>query len=97
MNYPTPGSLCTRGAGMRLHDVLADVARLPGKTPAVCRKAYVHPAVLNLAVRLADERARATFRNAAWAKPVRARRGLRVAEQRFLALLRRSGGAPPDG
>jgi len=69
--------------------VLAQVARRLGNTPAVCRKAYVHPAVLELGSRLAaDAGEMARFAAAdADARPPRAG-GLSAAERRFAAFLR---------
>lgn len=64
--------------------VLAGVSRALGNTPAVCRKAYVHPAVLDTigAAGAATQAASA----ADTAEPTS--RGLRAAEQRLLRLLR---------
>ena len=51
---------CAEGAlPCRAQEVLAQVARRLGNTPAVCRKAYVHPQVLALGAALADAAARA--------------------------------------
>ncbi len=35
--------------------ILAKVARQLGNTPAVCKKSYVHPAVLELGTRLSSD------------------------------------------
>lgn len=58
-------------------DVIRAIAIRLGNTPAVCRKCYVHPAVLDayLEQRLSPEIA------------IRARRGLKIAEAAFLAFL----------
>jgi DNA topoisomerase I len=58
--------------------VLAGVSQALGNTPAVCRKSYVHPAVLD-AIGAAP---------AADPASARAARGLHADEQRLLRLLR---------
>jgi DNA topoisomerase I len=69
--------------------LVAEVARRLGNTPAVCRKAYIHPAVLELGERLArDPAARQALARQRWFVQPPARRGLSVAERRLLALLR---------
>ena len=84
---------CAAGAKpCTAHDVLAGVARRLGNTPAVCRKAYIHPRVLALGAALADEAARATLRGQRWAQATTAARGLKAAEGRLLALLRSRAG-----
>jgi DNA topoisomerase-1 len=68
--------------------ILAAVAARLGNTPAVCRKAYVHPAVLALGSSLAAD---ADAMNDIWKKiagPGRSARRLRGAETRLLAFLR---------
>ena len=68
-------------------EILNAVAAQLGNTPAVCRKAYVHPAVLSLGATLADD---ADARNDIWAKialGARSTRQLRAAESRLLAFL----------
>jgi DNA topoisomerase-1 len=42
-------------AGYSAKAVLAEVARLLGNTPAVCRKSYIHPAVMELGAVLAKD------------------------------------------
>ncbi len=73
---------------VRLTDMAAAVreaARLLGNTPAVCRKSYVHPRVLDPATwRRADARA------------PRAPRGLRAEEAALLAILRRRALTAPS-
>ena len=68
--------------------VLVEVARQLGNTPAVCKKAYVHPAVLELGSRLASDAGpglqRVWQRIGGAASP----RGLSAAERRLLAFLR---------
>ena len=75
--------------------VLVEVARQLGNTPAVCKKSYVHPAVLELGERLASDAGpglqRVWKRIGGAASP----RGLSAAERRLLAFLRRPAGARP--
>ncbi len=68
-------------------DVLRSVAKRLGNTPAVCKKAYVHPQVLTLSAGLADETMRAAARDAPWALQAPPKRGLMAAERRLLAML----------
>lgn len=67
--------------------VLAEVARQLGNTPAVCKKSYVHPAVLDLGSRLASDAGpgmqRVWDRIGGAAGP----RGLSAAERRLLRFL----------
>jgi DNA topoisomerase-1 len=80
---------CAEGAGpCRPTEVLAAVARRLGNTPAVCRKAYIHPRVLALGAALSDAAARAELRGRGWAQEAPPARGLSAAERRLLALLR---------
>ena len=81
---------CTAQAGQPsgAKDVLAAVARRLGNTPAVCRKAYIHPRVLDLGEALGDEVARAALQNERWVKSTVALHGLSPAEGQLLALLR---------
>lgn len=69
--------------------ILVEVARQLGNTPAVCKKAYVHPAVLELGSRLASDAGpglqRVWERIGGAASP----RGLSAAERRLLVFLRR--------
>ncbi|WP_062477992.1 DNA topoisomerase IB [Variovorax boronicumulans] len=74
-------------------DILAAVARQLGNTPAVCKKAYVHPAVLALGEALAredDTAATGTLleKIAARAATAGPARGLVAAERQLLAFLR---------
>lgn len=67
--------------------VLETVARQLGNTPAVCKKAYVHPAVLSLGARLGSD---AEAMNSIWkmlAGPPKAVRRLQAAEARLLVFL----------
>jgi len=68
-------------------EVLGAVARQLGNTPAVCRKAYIHPAVLDLGSGIADAPQRL---DALWARlgeRARGARWLHAAERRLLAFL----------
>ena len=67
--------------------VLAEVARLLGNTPAVCRKSYIHPAVMELGARLVDDD---ELQQALWRKLDCGKRPSRIyaAESRLLAFLR---------
>lgn len=81
---------CDQGAApCTPQQVLAEVARRLGNTPAVCRKAYIHPTVLALGDLLADELARGALRRRRWVQHPPAGRGLRLAERRLLGLLLR--------
>ncbi|MEJ8849755.1 DNA topoisomerase IB [Variovorax rhizosphaerae] len=69
-------------------EILAAVAARLGNTPAVCRKSYVHPAVLALGGSLAAD---AGAMNEIWKKitgPASGARRLLAAETRLLAFLR---------
>ncbi|MGM9484037.1 DNA topoisomerase IB [Roseateles sp. NT4] len=79
---------CAEGAEpCRPPQLLAAVAQRLGNTPAVCRKAYIHPRVLALGNVLGDEAARAALRTRPWTAPA-TRAGLNAAERQLLALLR---------
>lgn len=67
--------------------VLKGVASRLGNTPAVCKKAYIHPQVLTLSAALGDAAARSALRQARWATQAAPRRGLSAAERRLLAML----------
>ena len=71
--------------------ILEQVASQLGNTPAVCKKSYVHPAVLELGQRLASDAGpgmqRVWDRIGGAASP----RGLSAAERRLLAFLKRPG------
>jgi len=81
---------CGSGSGFTLKQLLAEVARNLGNTPAVCRKAYVHPDVLALGAELAAQ-------PAGYADLPQARKvaGLSAAEQRLVAFLSPAGTKPP--
>lgn len=69
--------------------ILAEVARQLGNTPAVCKKSYVHPAVLELGAHLAS--GSGPGMQSVWARlgASAAPRGLSAAERRLLAFLRK--------
>jgi DNA topoisomerase I len=73
--------LCASGQPFTLKDLLGNVSAILGNTPAVCRKAYIHPQVLALATDLAG--ASGQLPEIACA-PVR---GLSAAEQRLVGFL----------
>jgi DNA topoisomerase-1 len=80
------------GAGVsatqRLQAVVCAVARRLGNTPTVCRKAYIHPAVLALGQLLADPGQGSALRRQPWAaRPPRGPAGLERAERQLLGLL----------
>jgi DNA topoisomerase-1 len=76
---------CTRGEAFTLKQLLASVAGNLGNTPAVCRKAYIHPLVLQLCTSLAATKEVGEFELHAPAG--RATKGLGAAEQRLVAFL----------
>ena len=82
-----------RGAATQ---VIAQVAARLGNTVAVCRKAYIHPKVLELGALLGDDESRAALLEQRWAKAATQARGraLSGAERRLLALL---GPSTPRG
>jgi DNA topoisomerase I len=72
----------------RLQAVVCAVAQRLGNTPTVCRKAYIHPAVLALGQLLADPEQASALRRQPWAaRPPRAPAGLERAERQLLGLL----------
>lgn len=75
--------------------IVAAVARRLGNTPAVCRKAYIHPAVLALCERADDAAALAALRDSPWVRRPPAARGLSPAERRLMGLLATRRRAPP--
>ena len=82
---------CTGGAAATYSAkaVLAEVARSLGNTPAVCKKSYVHPAVLALGGTLATEVGAGMA--GIWERIAgrgRAKRQLHAAEHRLLGFLR---------
>ena len=77
------------GEPQPLSTVIKRVAARLGNTAAVCRKAYIHPAVLALADDLATPEGRERVGRTAWCKRPRRVAGLSLSECRFLALLAR--------
>jgi len=85
-----PGRVASDGSRYTAKDILATVARQLGNTPAVCKKAYVHPAVLSLGSALASteaDAASALLERIAGRRSARPSRGLHAAERRLLAFL----------
>lgn len=83
---------CAASEASTLPDVITAVARRLGNTPAVCRKAYIHPEVLALAPALANTDVCDDLLRQPWVQSPPSVRGLNLAERRLLALLR---GAEP--
>lgn len=87
-----PGRTAFDGTRYSAKDILAAVAKQLGNTPAVCKKAYVHPAVLALGSALAndgdDDAASALFEKLGGSSTARPSRGLHAAERRLLGFLR---------
>lgn len=76
------------GPGPRPAEVVAAVARRLGNTPAVCRKAYIHPRVLAWVDALADPAVLASLQGQDWVRAPPAAAGLSVGERQLLGLLR---------
>lgn len=89
----TLAACAAEGAGCTPTQVLQQVARRLGNTPAVCRKAYIHPGVLALGEHLLDEAARERLRAQDWAAHPPQRRGLGLHERRLVGLLLGARGA----
>jgi len=70
-------------------EIIAAVAKQLGNTPAVCKKAYVHPAVLALGTTLAQDAGTMTDVWQKIAGEARSARRLYAAEARLLAFLKR--------
>ena len=80
--------LCKGPGSFALKQLLAEVSHRLGNTPAVCRKAYIHPQVLSLGMRLSKDK-----RDAEIAHGVpdgKRARGLTAAERRLVAFLANS-------
>jgi len=75
-------------------EIVGAVARQLGNTPAVCRKAYIHPEVLALGSRL-DDAPQALAK--AWRRSTGGRRGQLAAEARLLAFMRACRGGRLTG
>lgn len=81
---------CTRQDGAAqstAREILAEVARQLGNTPAVCRKSYIHPAVLALGQRLASDAGPGLQRLWERLGGGPATRGLSAAERRLMRFL----------
>jgi len=70
-------------------EILGAVAKQLGNTPAVCKKAYIHPAVLTFGAKLAADSGAMTEIWKELADTTKSVRRLRSAEARLLAFLRR--------
>jgi DNA topoisomerase I len=77
------------GAAFTIKALLSEVSSTLGNTPAVCRKAYIHPDVLELGTKFAQLKGEGVFDEYVPA-PVGANRGLTAAEHRLVAFLSRS-------
>jgi DNA topoisomerase-1 len=81
-----PGS--GQSATQRMQAVVCAVAQRLGNTPTVCRKAYIHPAVLALGQMLCDPQEGSALLREPWAaRPPRGPAGLERAERQLLGLL----------
>jgi DNA topoisomerase-1 len=69
-------------------EILSTVAKQLGNTPAVCKKAYIHPAVLALGAKLADDSGAMTEIWKEITGATHSARRLHSAEMRLLAFLR---------
>ena len=75
------------GESFTLKQLLAEVSQSLGNTPAVCRKAYIHPGVLELGMKLAALKGEGLFDD--HVPPVQgSTTGLSAAEKRLVAFLR---------
>ena len=74
------------GNSFTLKQLLAKVAQSLGNTPAVCRKAYIHPGVLELGIKLAALKGKGLFDDHVPA-PTAGGNGLTAAEKRLVAFL----------
>lgn len=85
-----PGRTAANGSRYSAKDILGAVAKQLGNTPAVCKKAYVHPAVLALGSALSDgdEATTALFEKIGGSRTARPSRGLHAAERRLLSFLK---------
>ncbi|MBB3638442.1 DNA topoisomerase IB [Variovorax atrisoli] len=85
-----PGRTAADGSRYSAKDILGAVAKQLGNTPAVCKKAYVHPAVLALGSALSDgdEATAALFEKIGGSRTARPSRGLHAAERRLLSFLK---------
>jgi DNA topoisomerase-1 len=86
-----PGRTAADGSRYSAKEILTAVAKQLGNTPAVCKKAYVHPAVLALGSALAgdgEDASAEVLRKMSARTASRRTRGLHAAEERLLAFLR---------
>jgi len=85
-----PGRTAADGSRYSAKDILGAVAKQLGNTPAVCKKAYVHPAVLALGSALSDgdEATAALFEKIGGSRTARPSRGLYAAERRLVSFLK---------
>ncbi len=84
----TVRELCGRAAcGFTLKELLAEVSGQLGNTPAVCRKAYIHPSVLVLGTTLSAIKENVCFDDHVPASKDTA--GLSASERRLVAFLRK--------
>ena len=86
-----PGRTAADGSRYSAKEILTAVAKQLGNTPAVCKKAYVHPAVLALGSALAgdgEDESAEVLRKMSARTAARRTRGLHAAEERLLAFLR---------
>lgn len=82
------GEDAPRSVRFRAKEILEAVAKQLGNTPAVCKKAYVHPAVLSMGASLATD---AGAMNEIWKRitgPIKGVRRLYAAEARLLIFLK---------
>ncbi|WP_077003296.1 DNA topoisomerase IB [Variovorax sp. KK3] len=88
-NQPCDDSV-SRSSRFSAKEILAAVAKQLGNTPAVCKKAYIHPAVLALGAKLASDSGQMTEIWDELAGKKKSVRRLYSAEARLLAFLRQS-------
>jgi DNA topoisomerase-1 len=77
-----------------LTDVIAAVAARLGNTPTVCRKSYIHPAVLALGEAMTQQDSAEALQNQSWLKASVRKRGLLQAERQLLSFLTRRHSKP---
>ena len=76
----------TAGESFTLKELLAEVSQSLGNTPAVCRKAYIHPGVLELGMKLAALKGEGLFDDHVPSAQANGN-GLTAAEKRLVAFL----------
>jgi DNA topoisomerase-1 len=77
---------CKSGECFALKQLLGEVAGKLGNTPAVCRKAYIHPEVMELGTRIAGRRHPGELQ-VLLPRATLSTRGLTAAERRFVSFL----------